>query len=220
MNACCLCSAAVSDRALHAWNRPLFRSASFVALPSLGSLVEGWLLLVPKHHFISMGALPVHLADEMQNLRDLVSSQLTSRYGELCAFEHGPSRPARSVGCGVDHAHLHLVPLNFDLALAAGPFLPADVSWSDADRGDCRAAFERGRDYLYLEQPLGRGRIAVHDQFGSQVFRKAIAARLGMPEQFSWREYPQAETVARTIHKFNASPESAPAPPNGSEDGA
>jgi hypothetical protein len=174
-------------------------------MPSLGSIVEGWMLIVPRIHFVSMGALPPELSEEMESLKSRVTQYLTSIYGDLCAFEHGPGRIGRQVGCGVDHAHLHVVPVAFDLITASTPYLPPYVQWRDADLADCSAAFEHGQDYLYVEQPLGRGRIAVHDEFGSQVFRKAIAAQAGFPDQYNWRDYPNFENMARTIEACRAS---------------
>lgn len=204
MSACCLCANLVSDRPRQSWDEPLFDSANFLALPSLGSIVEGWMLIVPKDHFVSMGALPPKLSEEMESLKSRVTTYLTSIYGDICAFEHGPSRIGRQVGCGVDHAHLHVVPVDFDLISASTPFLPPDVQWKDGDIGDCCAAFEQGHDYLYVEQPVGRGRIAVHDGFGSQIFRKAIAAQAGFPEHFNWRDHPKFENIARTIEACRA----------------
>jgi ATP adenylyltransferase len=202
MENCCLCSN-VASGAAQEWNRPLLESRNFVVLPSVGSLVEGWLLIVPRDHHISMGALPDLLADEMRSLKHRLASRLRLLYGELCAFEHGPARLERRVGCGVDHAHLHIVPVAFDLADAAAPFLPSDVSWAQGGWDQCRAAYLSGKDYLYLEQPIGVGRIAVHDSFGSQVFRKAIAAKIGVPEQFNWREYPQPHIASQTVNSIH-----------------
>lgn len=201
---CCLCATLASDSRHRSWNEPLFESANFVAMPSLGSIVEGWMLIVPRNHFVSMGAFPVELSGEMRVLKSRVTEHLASRYGTLCAFEHGPGRVGRQVGCGVDHAHLHVVPVDFDLVSASTPYLPPDVQWEYGDVGACRAAFEQGHDYLYVEQPLGHGRIAVHEKFGSQIFRKAIAAHTGFPEQFNWRDHPQFENIARTIEACRA----------------
>jgi diadenosine tetraphosphate (Ap4A) HIT family hydrolase len=220
MSTCRLCSNLVSDSSNKAWNTRLFESANFVALPSLGSLVEGWLLLVPKEHFISIGALPTALASEMELIKHEIASSVERQYGSVCVFEHGPSAANHNVGCSVDHAHLHIVPIGFDLAAAAAPFMPPDASWSNATWKSCRAAFEEGQDYLYLEQPIGNGRITVHDDFGSQVFRRAIASRLGVPEQFSWREYPAIETVARTVQHFGVILLSERNTLSGSEDAA
>jgi ATP adenylyltransferase len=170
---CCLCSNLAAKGSRPSWDEPLFESANFIAIPSLGSIVEGWMLIVPKNHFVCMGALPPLLWEEMEGMKERVSVYLTVKYGNLCAFEHGPGRKGRQIGCGVDHAHIHVVPVNFDLISAS--------------------------DYLYVEQPLGYGRFAVHDQFGSQIFRKAIAARAGFPGEFNWRDYPKLENITRTI---------------------
>jgi ATP adenylyltransferase len=203
---CCLCSSFASASSAESWNTPLFVSANFLVLPSLGSLVEGWVLIVPKKHFICMGALPPELASEMNQLKSRVWSVLSSKYGEICAFEHGPNAAKRTVGCGVDHAHLHLVPFAFDLVRAAAPFLPSNTEWHPATFGACKQAFEEEKDYLYIEQPLGVRHIAKHSEFGSQIFRKAIASSLGMLEEFNWREHPQVEIVAKTIGTLGANP--------------
>lgn len=202
MSSCRLCFDLTNQNSIEAWNEPLFESPNFIVVPSLGALVEGWLLLVPKKHFICMGALPDKVAVEMQEMKSFLYSVLQKFYGQVCAFEHGPSRPSGNVGCGVDHAHLHIVPVSFDLASAVTPFLPKDVLWSEASQQECRAAFDRGEDYLYLEQPIGAGRIATHQGFGSQLFRRAIAMEVGIPDQFNWREYSQFSNLAATVNKI------------------
>lgn len=199
MSSCCLCLNSAKQAPVASWDNPIAESESFVVLPSLGSLVEGWLLLVPKDHYICMGALPDALLQELVAVKSEMAAQIESQYGSLCAFEHGPGEVQRAVGCGVDHAHLHLVPIDFSLLEAARPFLPADATWSAASLNDCRHEYLKGLDYLYFEQPLGSGYISVHRSFGSQVFRKAISMKLGVPEQYSWREHPQLELTSRTI---------------------
>src|SRR5258708_29134184 len=111
MNSCRLCC---RDMSANPWNEPLFESENFVVVPSLGALVEGWFLLLPKDHYLCMGALPQSLLDEMMQLRQTVLSFAEGTYEDICAFEHGPHQENRSIGCGVDHAHLHLVPFSFD----------------------------------------------------------------------------------------------------------
>lgn len=204
MNTCKLCSELASPSS--AWNLPLFETPNLVAIPSLGALVEGWLLLVPKRHFISFGAIPTSMQDEINEFKAYLCTMLRRCYGAVAAFEHGPSMANRTVGCGVDHAHLHLVPLQFDLAAEVLPFLPNSVTWNSARIERCQHAYSLGQDYLYLEQPIGSGRIAMHDEFGSQLFRKAIATRLGMRDQFNWHEYPQLTRVMATIASLRAWP--------------
>ncbi|CBE67510.1 protein of unknown function [Candidatus Methylomirabilis oxygeniifera] len=202
MGACKLCSELESRTS--AWNQPLFESPNFVALPSLGALIEGWILLVPKRHFISFGAVPGSMLAEMNEFKGFLCSVLGQRYGTATAFEHGPIAAGRTVGCGVDHAHLHLVPLLFDLLAEVSPLLPSGVRWANAGIEECQDAYGRGQDYLYLEQPICSGWIATHDQFGSQLFRRAIATRIGVRDQYNWREYEQLPTVMATMQMVRA----------------
>ena len=194
---CHLCSELASPTSV--WNQPLFESENFAVLPSLGALVEGWLLLFPKRHFLSMGALPSYIRDEFSLMKSRVTELVTSAYERPVIFEHGAGGNHRTVGCGVDHAHLHFVPLALDLEAAARDLLPRDAMWHGATLVDCCDAYASGRDYLYLEQQSGRGRIAVSETIGSQVFRKAIARSQARPTEYSWREHPQLRVVAATI---------------------
>ncbi len=202
MVVCRLCHDSLIRNPLEPWDSPLFESPNFIVLPSLGALIEGWLLIVPKEHYICMGAVPESLTSEMEEVKQIVVSALQTTYGQACAFEHGPSAGNLSIGCGVDHAHLHIVPLSLDLVSAASPFLPENVVWSEAGIKGCREAFDRGEDYLYFEQPVGVGKIASHREFGSQLFRRAISAHIGIPNQFSWREFPQLSNVSATIKRL------------------
>ena len=195
---CCSMCASVAQPTFE-WDRPIFHSDNFVVVPSLGSLVEGWLLIVPRTHVISMGSLSAKLATEMLNVKDYVWHVLESTYGCVVGFEHGPAMPRAAVGCGVDHAHFHLVPVHFNITQTAAPYLPAATVWSRADWANCRRAYEASVDYLYVEQRQGVGQIAVGTGFGSQVLRRAIAGALGRPDEFDWRTYPQSRTIAKTL---------------------
>jgi len=203
MNNCRLCYD-LRESPARLWNEPLFESKNFVVLPSLGALVEGWLLVVPKEHFICIGAIPQSFMAEMQMIQERLYAVVQEHYGNVCAFEHGPNRANAKVGCGVDHAHLHVAPVAFDLVSAVASFLPDEARWAEAGLEECRAAFNRGEDYLYLEQPIGVGRIATHQNFGSQLFRRAIANYEGVSDHYNWRDYPQLANVTATINKLRS----------------
>jgi ATP adenylyltransferase len=203
MSNCRICSWLRAGGSTDVWNITLFESKNFVVVPSLGALVPGWVLLLPKVHYLSMGALPPAMVGEMEEIKRALIFPVASIYGEVCAFEHGPGRAKRGVGCGVDHAHLHIVPVAFDLRGAVQSLLPPDVTWTEASFAERRQAFARGRDYLYLEQPLlGKGRMAVHDRLGSQLFRRAIANHLGLADEYNWRDYPQITNIMSTIESL------------------
>lgn len=199
---CALCSSISPKKNAEHWNRPLFETRNYVVLPSLGALVEGWLLIVPREHFICAGAMPHTLIVELHQLKNMLCQLLKPVFGEIVAFEHGPSRILCDIGCGVDHAHLHLVPFSNDLQTAVDGFSPENTEWISAGPSECVNAFLNDQDYLYFEQPLGFGRIARGSEFKSQIFRKAIASSVGCLAEFNWRENPQLELVLSTIERL------------------
>src|SRR5262249_38676442 len=100
----------ICDRNLH--DHPLA-----AVLPSLGSLVPGWLLVVPRVEALTIRDLPAH---ERAELLSLARAMAGAGMGiQPYVFEHGPSKASTSMGCGVDQAHLHTVGLNRDLLSAA-----------------------------------------------------------------------------------------------------
>ena len=184
------------------WNRIVLESKHFVVVPSLGSLVEGWLMIVPRAHSLSIAALPPALFSELDQVKAEVHRLLVAEYGSSSFFEHGPAGLRRSTGCGVDHAHLHAVPIAGNLIVGAQSFLPAGVTFRPGGIEECTAAIKVGADYLYVEQPVGYSYVAVHSAFASQTLRKVIAAQLGVVERFNWREYPQIENIEATLGRL------------------
>jgi hypothetical protein len=203
MAKCAICESLKDPREDEFWNAPLFQTDHFVVLPSLGAMVEGWLLIVPKAHYMCMGAVPSVLEAEYFQLREYVRTHLESRYSKpVVLFEHGPSRMLKRTGCGVDHAHVHFVPFADDLIDLATPYLSKGSQWHVASPQSLRDAYSAGLDYLYAEVP-GRGVVmTTAAEFGSQVFRRAIADSLHISEEYQWREFLRLETVAKTISDF------------------
>jgi ATP adenylyltransferase len=181
-------------------DRILFESESFVAVPTIGALVEGWLLLITKRHYLCMGEMPRTLFDELNRFKRLVEQFVEDCYGPVAFFEHGPSRPQQSVGCGVDHAHLHVVPTECDLAKGLSGLVADDLRWVEASGVvDTKRSHLAGSEYLYLEQPAGHARITEGRRFGSQLFRRVIARHVGTPNEFDWKLHDGAENVLRTV---------------------
>src|SRR5260370_1238798 len=97
MDHCYLCDELNADIP-KAWNEPLFESTNFVVIPSLGALIQGWLLLVPRKHHICMGSLAEDSLHEMLQMKAAIASVMQQEYGSVCAFEHGPSKQQSQVG--------------------------------------------------------------------------------------------------------------------------
>jgi hypothetical protein len=64
-------------------NTVLFETDEFVVVPSLGSLVEGWLLIVSKEHYLCMAEAPPSLIDELLALQQFVRGVIVDKYQPL-----------------------------------------------------------------------------------------------------------------------------------------
>jgi hypothetical protein len=115
-----------------------------------------------------------------------------AKLGSPIVFEHGATAVSGG-GCGIHHAHLHIVPL----PRAAGPaeLFPEGT----AETSDLAAAWRtlRGSSHYLLigngDQVLTRDLIAMPGEFPSQFFRRRIAEFFALETAWDWRSYPSVE---------------------------
>lgn len=188
------------------WDTPIFESRNFVAIPTVGALIEGWLLVVPRMPILSFARLSRPLFSELELFLNEVVPAIQAIYGPVSVFEHGPSCPASAVGCGVDYAHLHLVPVDCDLLVGAKHIAPK-IRWSRVGSiTDVRQHANNDGGYWFLQQTFGVGECYVgtcpNEKPVSQLFRKVIANRLGRPSDFDWKQYSGKVEIAATVEKL------------------
>ena len=167
-------------------------------LPSLGSFVEGWLLVVPQRHVIALVELTDGERRRFLHFLRTYEAIVEATYGPHVTFEHGPAAPGRLAGCGVDHAHMHIVPTRVDLRQGAkqfGPNLKFDLA---ADLWDAAEPHGRGLDYLYLRDQQGRSWISADVAVPSQLFRRVLAQAMNVSE-WDWKANGRMATVRRTL---------------------
>jgi len=182
------------------WNVALFETESFVAIPSIGSLVPGWLLIVPKDPALCIGALSQEKKQELDVFAKYVAKCLEFYFGPVVMFEHGPIVERSCIGCSVDYAHLHLVPVPWDLYAYVINGFPS-IQWHHVNGLEATTQYYASKTpYLYLFQPhispvhfIGTGEIP------SQLFRRVIAYQLGEPSAYDWKIFPHFETIRQTI---------------------
>lgn len=189
-------------------DRILFESENFVVVPTLGSIVPGWLLLVPRSHFLSVGSLSAALIQELVALRAVAREALEDCFGPVTSFEHGAVRDCESVGCGVDHAHLHLVASKLDLVAGVKAVATPQLHWRQvAGIQATQALVVEQMPYVFVQPPTGGAWIGAARVIESQLMRKVIAAYVGRPDCWDWKahsfEANANETVLR-VETWNA----------------
>jgi hypothetical protein len=105
-------------------------------------------------------------------------------YGESIVFEHGEATFSRNAGACIDHAHLHIVPTDADLA----QFL-LDITFTQIDHPELWGQLGSESGYLYFENQRSEASFAHVDRCEQQFFRRKLAqvTKSGMP--WNWRDY-------------------------------
>lgn len=188
---------------ISARERPVVESPIGIAVPSIGAFVEGWLLVIPRRHVVALSDLTERERGEFHALMDEAHKLISRKYGRTVMFEHGPAGPARNAGCGVDHAHLHTVPLPLVLHETVKTdgdgrelqWRPADLPW-DAD-----AEHSARLDYFFVREADGTAWIASTPAAPSQLLRRAIAEYVRTPT-WDWKADFRHELVAATYRRL------------------
>lgn len=196
---CCYCRGLLVGRSNAPYDQLVGETDRYVLAPTKGALVPGWLLVVAKVHQLCSGALGLEEFSDLELAIEDAVRRVESRFGPATLFEHGPARTGHATGCGIDHHHVHVAHLPFSLSAAVQNFAP-ELKWVDAaDLRVSRAAFHSGCDYLLFRERGGTTRLSTSRISRSQFFRRAIAAQLGIPNQFDYRTHPHLSNVAATL---------------------
>ncbi len=179
-------------------SRTVFEQGGFRALPSLGQLVPGYLLLVPIHHYRALADMSAEDLNTAETLKRGLTDQMRDTYGNCLSFEHGARTPDAG-GCGINHAHLHIVPFPAEkdpVEELIRAFPVEEVSnLLELKR------IQPGRSYLYYESVRGKRYTFFPPTIPSQYIRSLLAEAIGI-HSWDWRQCGREErflsTLART----------------------
>lgn len=182
----------------------LLETRGCTVAPTLGSIIPNWLLVVPRAAALSFREWHAGSHRDPVCLIDDVLSELGVEPERAIWFEHGASAAGSIVGCGVDHAHLHILidaPFHFDI-FAAEAIDSAPINWRWTSRTEAYASIPTAGSYLVA----GSLDDAVHAEdveiVGSQFFRRVIARLVRRPDQWNYKTHPHLENVRRTLSAF------------------
>lgn len=182
--------------------RILRESSRFVVMPTIGQMFVGSLLLIPKRHIETLASADAAAQEELCALADHLR-RVQRPLGEGVVFEHG-ARQSSGGGCGIYHAHLHLVPL--PRRVTADQMLPGGAA-----AGTLRQALDGLRaadEYLVVEDHDGRTAAldlsaVPHHGYPSQFFRRRLAELLQPDAAWNWRSYTRPErALIETVDFF------------------
>lgn len=189
-----------------AHDEPLLERPGWLVAPTLGAVVPGWLLAIPRQPFLSFRDWSTANGHCPQAILQDVRGHLGLAPEEVIWFEHGPVMSGTPIGCGLDHAHLHiLVRPGFTftafITLARGL---AHLRWQETSREQGYAQIRGNSSYLIA----GCGdRVLIASNVecaGSQFFRRVVGALIGADSEWDYRRFPHTDNINRTIHTFRS----------------
>jgi len=192
-----------ADSAESAWfDRSLLRTKNFSVQVSVGAIVPGWLLITPSYHAPNL--IREYTSNEFVGLRQKVSAILASAFRRsVLMFEHGANRDGSLTGCGVNHAHLHLLPLDS----LRSHFADCEPGWG-AIKSSQIAAEVGNKEYLFYSEDSAsddpNGFLRIVDEPTSQYFRRHVARAARVDDQFDYRKFPFTENMELTTEVLSS----------------
>jgi len=180
--------------------RVLFQSENFAVIPSLGQIVEGYLLVLPRRHYKALGDLERVDFDELSTVSIRVGEVLAKEYGPCVFFEHG-TRAEGVGGCGIYHAHLHAVPV--DAALNPIGILKERYPYEEmTDLGEINRRSAGLDCYLFYQDLDTKRYLFKTGPLPSQYLRKVIAEAAG-EQIWNWREVGREARLLTTMQRVS-----------------
>lgn len=209
---CCLCQEICSksfprqyQEVYAVTSRICVDSREFVALPTVSPLAAGHVLVLPKWHVNNLAALPEHSRRELVVCAESVSRRLAERFGsELYFFEHGVTDAGQ--GCGIDHAHLHVLPLRAGSIARVESSVEVDFpSQREGSLLDVLSFVGQtgARPYLLHGHNLEAMKVSANGDIQSQYMRRVVARSLSLPE-WDWKKLSAQAEFQSTLAAFRA----------------
>src|SRR5216683_2032995 len=180
-------------------SRILRTKNNWMAVPSIGPLAPGHLMMVCKQHFPSV--LNCSDANDCFLLAQECATILESLYGSpIIAFEHGCRSGGLNLsGACVQHAHLHLVPAPMQFLRNV---LADFDGWQRSINLNYPLEAFADVEYLLIGNVLPDLSLWLHkchEPSPSQALRRALANSLGISEAWDWKKSARGEVFLQTI---------------------
>lgn len=178
-------------------NTIIDESNHFFVLPSVGSLVDGYLMIVSKRHINSMAELKENEKMEYELLIKKYRTLFKDIYHQYpILFEHGsPIMDSNMKANSVVHAHTHIVNHHFIDEKNM-------IKKLNFNRIENLSYISKEKNYIMYINPENVCYLTNHFEPVRQMMRKIIAKDLGYENKFDWQKEMFTENINSTIKNF------------------
>jgi len=179
------------------YNTIFEETENFIVLPALGSLVDGYILIITKQHYFNMYELNDNIKNEYLNLIQKYRNIFKQIYGKYpIVFEHGSSKNSPTTSsASIIHAHTHIVNHNYlDEKNILNKFYFYKIDFFRYNPNI--------KNYIFYISPSNKIYLTENFESKSQTMRILIAKDLKIENKFNWRKEPFFENINSTIKKI------------------
>ena len=181
------------------WDYVIESGTNYVIVPSKGALLPGWLLVVGTKHHLSRASMALHEFADFEVGIQQACAIVQPKFGPATVFESGPSYKGTSIGCGIDHVHVHVLPLQFSLADATRRIF-TDINWVIWNEfRQLQDLHTLGEPYYFIKEPDREPLYTVPTVRSSQLLRKVIAAETGQTDLWDYSQYCGRSNARKTL---------------------
>ena len=179
-------------------SRIIYETANFLVFPTVGCFQIGYLLVMPKVHYLCFGELSSDLIDELNEIINRLSDFIQRKEDKKCIiFEHGTRDLSKLTSTSIMHAHIHIMP--FDKKVI--DYLPAGCQLKEI--GGFEDLKDESDNYLFLKDITGNNYIVTNNNYPSQFFRQIICIIKGIQDCWDWKQYEFMDNMNETIKYYD-----------------
>lgn len=177
-------------------NTIIYETDSFRVIPSIGALIDGYVLIVTKEHINSLCELNEEQKKEYESLIIKVSKTFEEIYGKTpILFEHGTPDIVNSVRANsIIHAHSHIVNFEFEneKEIIKKYNFASVESFNDV----------KNENYIFFKNNNDEKFVTYQFDSVSQLMRILIANEVNKERQYNWREFDLKENIIAMLDKM------------------
>lgn len=179
-------------------SRIIYETANFLVFPTVGCFQIGYLLVMPKVHYLCFGELSSDLIDELNEIINRLSDFIQRKEDKKCIiFEHGTRDLSKLTSTSIMHAHIHIMPFDKNVV----DYLSPECQLKKIEGfGDLK---KESDNYLFLRNITGINYIVTNNKYPSQFFRKVLCEIIGKPSCWNWRKNPYKRNMNATIEYYS-----------------
>lgn len=178
-------------------SRVVLETKNFVVFPTEGCFKIGYLLIMPKQHFLCFGELESDYIVELEEIIKQITQYVKKKQNLSCIiFEHGTRDLSKLTSTSIMHAHIHLIPFEEDII----SYLPTYCELRKI--GGFSDLKKENKNYLFLRDIHNNNYIVKNEDYPSQFFRRISCKALNIPKYWDWKKYRFSENVEITLDYY------------------